>query len=81
MSNQDDRARIWEMGISSGSVRVVIQREYVCNSLIDVVRLIDYGLSMKRSKIFVEVNHEEVQTACASANGFLVMLYHIVEVS
>jgi hypothetical protein len=36
---------------------------------------------MERGHVFVEIHHEEIQTAGARLDCIFVMLYHIVEMS
>lgn len=58
----------------------MVKRQYVGNGIIQVLRLIQYGLTMKSGEVFIEVDGEEIQTCHAFFQSLGILLYTIVVV-
>ena len=57
---------------------VVIKREYIRYSLVQILRLIQQGLSMKGGYVLVEVDGEEVERSLASKLSPIIVLQDVV---
>lgn len=77
---QYDRHWVWQIGISSSSVGVMVQRQYVGQRVVDVFCLVEDGLSMESSHVFIKVCHEEIQAPGTDLDAVLVMLQYIMKV-
>lgn len=58
----------------------MVQRQNICYCFVQVFSLIQYGLSMKRRKFFVEVNCEKIQGPNARIYNCWIMFKDIVKV-
>ena len=80
VSQDDDRCRIGQVGVSVGCSWVEVQREDVANGFVEILSLVEEGLAMEGGDVLVEVDGEEVQASCASLDRSLVMLQDVVEI-
>lgn len=58
----------------------MVQREYVCYSLVQVLRLIQQGLSVKGRDIFVEVGSEKIEIPYPGLESCRVLLNVVMKV-
>lgn len=78
MSHEDNGAWIGQARISLRPVRVMIECQYVRDSIIDVFSLVQKRLTMESRKIFIEVDSEKVETSCPVLYCFRILLYTVV---
>jgi hypothetical protein len=77
MTDDDDGAGIRELRVPSGPLRVMVERQDVCDRFIDIFGLVKEGLTMKGSHILVEIDHEKVQAPGSTTETLLIMAHNL----
>lgn len=80
MAKNNHGGRVGKVGVSVGSSRVEIEREYISYRLIQELGLIKQRLAMESRDILIEVDSKKVKTSGAVLDSRLVVLENFVEV-